>query len=645
MDQSFVQGNSNFSAASANSWTVAFPDAVTAGNMIVVAVAGAPSGTADAFSVTDTLGTSYSQAVTETTTLDGVNFVATIFWGMPPSGGSNTVTIAYPTASGTTSYNRQAIHEYSGVNQLDQTTSGSGTSNAVDAGSVTTTQADEILFGWLVSNAGMSGPGTGFTLRETAGSEITEDKIVTATGTYDITGNGNYTDAFMALGATFYGSGGGSNGGGGGGSNTGGLITDTPENHGAKRDGTTDDTVAINAAIANVVNLAKQNGSYYGEVIFTPGTYAVNGSPSPSADGNAIIVLPNISPLSGEKFTLVLKGTADAGSLPYWSQTVPQASGVVLSTTVTGSNSAALGPTSVVGGPTPEQGYGGGSGNGWSNMLIVLDGITVQAPNDPTICAFDFRGIAEAKVLSASALVTATPASTNNNPTNTWTFGLAMPITNNNDYCDVLSWSCEGFGVGFMPSEHTIAYSVRSIYCWAGISANNGGVSMPHSGRIHHASVEACSNILVVASASGLTRLNIDMLDVESSGLIWDGNNLLWGTINICYNAQPSYGNPEALAGTLGGGGEYLRLISNDYLPGHVASTDSVPASGTAYTNGYMRDAAVTVSGGSVTDIAVDGISTGSASGTVVVPAGKTLTLTYSTSGGGSAPSWVWTLL
>jgi ABC-type uncharacterized transport system substrate-binding protein len=65
----------------------------------------------------------------------------------------------------------------------------------------------------------------------------------------------------------------------------------------------------------------------------------------------------------------------------------------------------------------------------------------------------------------------------------------------------------------------------------------------------------------------------------------------------------------------------------------------AVPASTVASTP-IFRDAAVTVTGGTVTTISVDGVSLGVTSGTVIVPSGKTITLTYS-----SAPSWVWTLL
>lgn len=63
----------------------------------------------------------------------------------------------------------------------------------------------------------------------------------------------------------------------------------------------------------------------------------------------------------------------------------------------------------------------------------------------------------------------------------------------------------------------------------------------------------------------------------------------------------------------------------------------SVPASTVPYTNLYACDASVYVTGGTVTAIAVGGVTTGLTSGHVRVPAGSTITLTYTV-----APTWVW---
>lgn len=68
-------------------------------------------------------------------------------------------------------------------------------------------------------------------------------------------------------------------------------------------------------------------------------------------------------------------------------------------------------------------------------------------------------------------------------------------------------------------------------------------------------------------------------------------------------------------------------------------STPSVPASTTPVTNTSPVAATVVVSGGTVSNVAVNGISVGSGPGTYTVPSGQTIAVTYS-----AAPTWTWTL-
>ncbi len=63
----------------------------------------------------------------------------------------------------------------------------------------------------------------------------------------------------------------------------------------------------------------------------------------------------------------------------------------------------------------------------------------------------------------------------------------------------------------------------------------------------------------------------------------------------------------------------------------------AVPASGTALTNPFPFDCTVYVNGGTVTAVDVGGTATGQIAGAFPVPAGETITLTYS-----AAPTWTW---
>lgn len=68
-------------------------------------------------------------------------------------------------------------------------------------------------------------------------------------------------------------------------------------------------------------------------------------------------------------------------------------------------------------------------------------------------------------------------------------------------------------------------------------------------------------------------------------------------------------------------------------------STPSVPASGTPVTNTSPLPATVVVSGGTGTNVTINGVAQGTFDGTYTVPSGGTISLTYTV-----APTWTWTL-
>lgn len=68
-------------------------------------------------------------------------------------------------------------------------------------------------------------------------------------------------------------------------------------------------------------------------------------------------------------------------------------------------------------------------------------------------------------------------------------------------------------------------------------------------------------------------------------------------------------------------------------------TTPAVPLTTVPVTNMSPLPATVVVTGGTVTGVAVNGVSVGSGDGTYTVPSGQAITLTYS-----AAPTWTWTL-
>ena len=101
-----------------------------------------------------------------------------------------------------TSFGIVYLHEYSGlatVNPVDVTASAAGTPAAMSSGAVTTTQANDLLFGAGASDNTVTAAGTGFTKRLTGFGNLTEDRVVTTTGSYAATASQNGAAWVMQL--------------------------------------------------------------------------------------------------------------------------------------------------------------------------------------------------------------------------------------------------------------------------------------------------------------------------------------------------------------------------------------------------------------------------------------------------------------
>lgn len=406
--------------------------------------------------------------------------------------------------------------------------------------------------------------------------------------------------------------------------------------YGAKGDGVTDDTAAINACISAAYSAGVADGTYSAEVRFPAGTYLLSSATTKggSGQGNAQIVLP-VVPTTGRKFVLRMSGPGDGTAFAHWEQTVGQRSGAVLKSTLTGQTTdGTWGPPSVVGGPTVAVGTGV-----YTNLKLVVDGLTVMAPYNPSLIGWDLRYLAQATLLSASALADAGPAGSpalSTTPTDTGGLGLRMPQSGNNDCAIAVDFACEGFYYGASIGEHFTALSVRLIYCNVGLFISVGSaLSSFHGASIANLSVEATARAIQCAgTVNGSFPLHIGLMSVETIGTydVDDSNGSLTGWVqwSNTVNAQPVVN-----------GAANLKILNTNLVskPG-AATAPGMPATNVALKNPFWRDCAVTVSGGTVTAIKVDGATVGITSGTVVVPSGKTISVTYSV-----APSWVWTLL
>lgn len=379
------------------------------------------------------------------------------------------------------------------------------------------------------------------------------------------------------------------------------------------------------------------NGSGYG----VAGALSLGGSTL----GNAMFPLAPV-PVAGTKARLRLAGNADASALLHWQQEMPQMNGpTIVVLRPPAAVDPTYGPPSVFGGPFA--GYGAAE-SVFSNMQVVLDGVSVALPWDSGFTGFDFYGLAEAVVRSGSALAMATvpggawPVITDFGALTRTAAGLRMPDTNNNDRSDIDYWSCEGLVYSAALSEHVTWRRIAGIYNFVAAQVY-AGASMPHAMDGGYLSAEACGYAVGVmpSGVAGFPGGNtvktvIRVVDLESAQLLNDPDNLMSGKIGVTGNYTPAYGAISV------NGGAGVKIYDLMHASGIHGSPPAVPASGTPLANLYYADETVNVqpAGATITAIAVDGTTlTGITSGPVRVPSGRTIALTYS----GGTPEWQWT--
>jgi hypothetical protein len=164
-----------------------------------------------------------------------------------------------------------------------------------------------------------------------------------------------------------------------------------------------------------------------------------------------------------------------------------------------------------------------------------------------------------------------------------------------------------------------------------------GPGTFSHGTTIVNLSIEAGDKGLVVGDTGGFVHpIHISGLHYETMGgnLIDDPGSRLYGDIHM-------FSISDADIQVSGAGNVRIKneRIPRGAISGTVAgvAVPTVPATGVALVNPYMRDATVVVTGGTVTAIAVDNIPQGITTGPVFVPSGKAIKITHS-----SAPTWTW---
>jgi hypothetical protein len=406
----------------------------------------------------------------------------------------------------------------------------------------------------------------------------------------------------------------------------------------------TDDTQAWKEALQALVTDGIENGTYAGKLLVPPKQYMIAGATTKGGAtlGNSQIPMPYVNSLD-QQFALGILGLADASGFYHWRQKKPAASGATLRTVLLGQAlDATWGAPSVLGGPTASTPEPDATAF-FSNMLVNIDGLKIIAPRFPSLMGIDLGRVGQANIgtlaINADALVGAASGRNLIPPNNDLGMALRMPRFQNNDNTNIFSYGCEGFFYGIQISDHTTAQRLALIYCDTAIYCAPGG-GPEHGAHLGYVSCEACNTgIECAGGAGGKYPVIINRFDVEVAGggfTIKDDNDSLTGEIHYAHNGSvaPSI-KPKA-----GGapGAQNIRIIDDNRYRGSVTSP-SIPATATDFYNPFFRDAAVYVTGGTVTQVQVAGVTVPGTSGMFIVPTGKQVRLTYTV-----APSWTWTL-
>ena len=179
---SFVQVASATPQTATATVSVGYAAVQTVGDLNVVVV-GWNDTTSTVQSVKDSAGNTYRLAIGPTS---GTALRQSIYYAANITGGSNTVTVTFSQAA---AYPDVRILEYRGVTTLDVTAGKSGSSGGANSGSVTTTSANELIFGANTVATLTRAAGSGFASRviTSPDGDIAEDKVVTTAGSSSAT--------------------------------------------------------------------------------------------------------------------------------------------------------------------------------------------------------------------------------------------------------------------------------------------------------------------------------------------------------------------------------------------------------------------------------------------------------------------------
>jgi len=179
----FVQGNAQQTHVASNAVTM--NTASGAGDTVVVEVD--YSSSVNFTSISDNQGNTYTEIGTQQTSAS-FGGSSRLYYATNIKGGALTVTT---TLSGTPGFHELYVVEYSGVSTtspVDGFSVNVGTGSSFTSKNVTTTVANDLLFGIEIDSA-VGTAAAGWTPRSTLDSNVAADKVAASTGSYAFTGS------------------------------------------------------------------------------------------------------------------------------------------------------------------------------------------------------------------------------------------------------------------------------------------------------------------------------------------------------------------------------------------------------------------------------------------------------------------------
>jgi hypothetical protein len=271
---------------------------------------------------------------------------------------------------------------------------------------------------------------------------------------------------------------------------------------GARGDGVTDDTLAIQAAI----DVAEAEGG--GVVYFPPGVYVVGGALQDTGRSNAQLLLPRRDYVDTEQITIVLRGATPP----------PAIMSVIGDTPLPDGHSIIKGTLNVASGTSPALlGSHGpvGTYNEFTNILVRIENLSFRMPPNPQLTALDLSHVAavdvDRVVVDGGSYFVGGLAE----PTTATSFGIRFPGTSNGAHTRVGTVDVIGFYNGYEIAEHTNGQQVAAWGCKQALVF----VATNHASHFDRVNVHHCERVLVFTG--GRHQFDIDQLNIEHASAGW----------------------------------------------------------------------------------------------------------------------------